>query len=76
MTAVGRHALVGSNPTPGASNIGSWPESVKDLWRFQDAPGGVEENACFITENVVLRLSQTLTVFETGSVGKFSRNST
>ncbi len=76
MTAVGRHALVGSNPTPGARNIGSWLESVKDLWRFTIPPGGLEKNACFIPENVVLRLSQTLTVFGTEFAGKFRTNST
>jgi len=39
-------------------------------------PGGLQKNACFIPDNVVLRLSQTLTVFETGIVGKFNPNST
>jgi len=43
---------------------------VTDLWRFNMPPPGLEKNACFIPENVVLRLSQTLSVFATGFVGQ------
>jgi hypothetical protein len=43
MTAVGRHALVGSNPTPGANELKPKVESVKDLGSFGMPPGGGRE---------------------------------